>query len=388
MAALVLRESWRSFSANKQLETAATLAFYGFLSLMPLLLLAVFLLGLVLDSSEQALAGLRSATASLFPAFNEDILNDLMRLAGQRAWGVVNLALLIWSMTPFAGAMRHSMELIFKSERRLHFFKAKLLDMAAVLTLLVLFLALVALRVYGGFPGAGIGVLRNAAQATGCFGAMFFIYTVFSPPGVRLGHKLLGAAAATALLLVIRPLFGLLLHFNPNFGYAFGSLKAIFLLLVWVYYTFAVLLFGAEIMANARRRESLVLRALFAGGPMSGSRLVERFVRHLAPGETLFHEGDAGASMYYVTAGTVDLRKGARLLKTAQAGDYFGELSMLLQAPRTASALAGPDGARLVAVTQENFDTLLRENPEIVQAILKEMALRLKTTSERIVTGP
>jgi CRP-like cAMP-binding protein len=62
-------------------------------------------------------------------------------------------------------------------------------------------------------------------------------------------------------------------------------------------------------------------------------------------------------------------------------GEFFGEMSMLIQTERTAAAAAGPDGARVVAITRDNFDAILRENPDVVLTILREMALRLKATS-------
>ena len=57
---------------------------------------------------------------------------------------------------------------------------------------------------------------------------------------------------------------------------------------------------------------------------------------------------------------------------------------MLLSAPRTATATAATPDTRLVVISHDNFDMILRENPGIVQKILKEMASRLKTTNERI----
>ena len=65
-------------------------------------------------------------------------------------------------------------------------------------------------------------------------------------------------------------------------------------------------------------------------------------------------------------------------------GGYFGEMSMLLDAPRTATAEGGPDGAELVEVARGNFDVLLRENPEIVQRLLRELADRLRRTNEQL----
>ncbi|MCX6996723.1 MAG: cyclic nucleotide-binding domain-containing protein, partial [Kiritimatiellaeota bacterium] len=191
-------------------------------------------------------------------------------------------------------------------------------------------------------------------------------------------------------LAVMRPLFELLLRFNPSYGYAFGSLKAIFLLIIWVYYTFAALLFGAEVMAAAWRRETLVLRGLFGEtGARDGvaAGLLDRFAQELPAGRVIFREGDPDGAMFYLLSGAVALTKNGQALRTMQAGEYFGEMSMLLGLPRTATATVAGAAARVVPINRGNFDTILRENPGVVKKILKEMALRLKATSEQL-RGP
>lgn len=391
---LVLRESVVSFGANRGLESAATLAYYGFLSLMPFLLLCFFVLGLVLGSSEEILLGVESVMTDLFPSFHRGILVDLTNLTRTKVWGVVSVVVLLWSMTPFAGALRSSVYRIFKTDRRLKFLKAKLVDATAILALMTLFTALVAWRVFVTVRhtfNVDVPLVGRVLEAALPFAATLLvlasIYAWFAPVRPRRAHVLAGATVATVLLSAMRPLFGLLLEFNPNYGYAFGSLKAMFVLIVWVYYTFAVILFGAEVMCNARRKEALLLRGLFLGLPLPRGgnwRLVDRFVRRVEPGEVLFREGDRGSEMFYVQAGAVELRKGGRPLLTVKPGGYFGELSMLIDTPRTAEAVGLEPGTALIVVTQDNLDTLLRENPAIVRSILKEMAQRLKNTSERI----
>ena len=391
-ALLVARESLRSFGANRNLETAATLAYYGFLSLMPLLLLVIFVLGLFLQSAD-AMAEMAGLLKDIFPTFNEAILVDLQKLASTKVWGAISVVVLVWSMTPFAGAVRSALFRIFKSDRKLHFMKAKLVDVSAVLMLLVLMVGMVAGKVYMAalnfasvqvpFVSRALGALVPLVLTVAVI-ALFYI--VFAP--VRLRRRLLiaGAVTTTILLSIIRPVFGLVLQFNPNYGYAFGSLKAIFLLIVWVYYTFAVVLLGAEVMANASRKEALLLRGLFLGAapPRGSERLVERFVRTLAEGEPLFREGETGNEMFYVAEGSVSLAKGERVLRVMNKGDYFGEMSMLTGAARTATATASAPDTRVVAISQDNFDTILRENPAIVRSILKEMAMRLQQTSEMV----
>lgn len=386
MPRLVLLESVRSFGANRNLESAATLAYYGFLSLMPLLLLAIFALGLVLRSSEQVMPALGAALSELFPTFNLELLAELQALAARKVWGVVSVVVLLWSMTPFAAAARSIILRTFKTEQRLHVVKAKLLDVAAILVLLTLFLALVLLKVL--VPASAMARLGGPVLPfLLTLLALAFVYAVFAPVRLARVEWLAGAAVATVLLSAMRPAFGLLLQYNPDFGYAFGSLKAIFLLIVWVYYTFAVLLFGAEVVANTRRREALVLRRFLLDGP--GARpvrpaLLDRFVQRLEKDEQLFREGDEGHDLYVVLQGAISLRRGGRELAVIQVGDYFGEMSMLLDAPRSASAVAVEPDTQVIAVSGANFDVLLREHPTLVRRMLKEMAERLRVTNEKV----
>ena len=392
-AGFVVSEAFKAYLANRNLESAATLAYYGFLSLMPLLLLLFFLFSLVLRSSESVLGAMANLTAQLFPAFNQDILTDLLALSQSKAWGLAGIVALVWSMTPFAAAIRTAMERIFRSDVRLQFWKAKALNLAAVLGILVTFVGLVGWKMFltvhplaERLPAGLANLLGSGAPFLITLAVLAFFYLVFAPVRLRRAHLFAGALAAAGLLTAIRPLFGWFLRVNPDYGYAFGSLKAIFLLLIWVYYTFAAVLLGAEIMAALRRKEALLLRGLFApvrpgGRARISAALLEPFTRTAGPGEPLFREGEAGAEMYYVLEGGVALTKGGQTLRTMGPGDFFGEMSMLIQTERTAGAAAGPDGARLAAITRDNFDMILRENPGIVLAILREMATRLKTTS-------
>jgi CRP-like cAMP-binding protein len=88
--------------------------------------------------------------------------------------------------------------------------------------------------------------------------------------------------------------------------------------------------------------------------------------------------------MFFVVSGAIIISRNNKMIRTMKRGDYFGEMSMLLNAPRTATVKALEDNTRIVAISQENFETILRESPEVVLAILKEMTLRLKLTDESI----
>ncbi|MCU0583979.1 MAG: cyclic nucleotide-binding domain-containing protein, partial [Syntrophales bacterium] len=55
--------------------------------------------------------------------------------------------------------------------------------------------------------------------------------------------------------------------------------------------------------------------------------------------------------MFYILSGAVRILRKGQLLREMAAGDYFGEMAMLIQAPRTAAAVAASPDTRLVVIS-------------------------------------
>jgi len=388
-----MKESVRSFIRNQNLANAATMAYYGSLSLMPLLLLVIFVLSLVMQSSEEVLTGMERVTSQLFPVSGDVILKDLLTLSQQKVWGIVSIVILLWSVTPFAGAMRRTVYMIFRSGRKIHFFKAKLLDVAAIVGVLLLFVLLASGKVLQSLvslknlPDLSLfdGIGRWLVTFLVTLGVIAFFFTVFTPVRLKRRNLWVGSLVTVFLLSAIKPLFGLILRFNPDYGYAFGSMKTIFLIIVWVYYTCAVMLYGAELMAAIRRHEALLLRGLFlekGNDRAAAHRLLGRFVFEYARGDTIFKQGDPGDCMYYMLEGEISIQRHGQELAVMCHGDYFGEMSMLLGSPRAADAKVISETVEVVVISQDNFDAILREDVRIVKGMLKKMAARLVAADE------
>jgi CRP-like cAMP-binding protein len=103
-------------------------------------------------------------------------------------------------------------------------------------------------------------------------------------------------------------------------------------------------------------------------------------------GKDLFIEGQVGTEMYVIQAGTVEIykknRKGEeKILATLEKGDFFGEMSILEDVPRTASARAKTD-CELVRINQTTFDEMLRHNAEIAVRMLRKLSRRLRETTK------
>jgi membrane protein len=137
------------------------------------------------------------------------------------------------------------------------------------------------------------------------------------------------------------------------------------------------MLAGAEVMANMKRKEALLFRGLFFDHK-TGRKIPNKFVKVFEIGEVVFKEGEIGQEMYYILSGAAAVNKGGKVLRVIREGDYFGEIAMLLNVPRTATITVVEADTRLVCISHENFEILLRENPNIVLDILKEMSARLK----------
>jgi CRP-like cAMP-binding protein len=97
----------------------------------------------------------------------------------------------------------------------------------------------------------------------------------------------------------------------------------------------------------------------------------------VAPGSVIFSAGDTGREMYVVRTGSVDLKIGDTLLESVGPGGILGELALVDPAPRSASAVAGPD-CTLVRIDQAAFDDLVRRVPGLALEVMRVMARRLR----------
>jgi CRP-like cAMP-binding protein len=59
-------------------------------------------------------------------------------------------------------------------------------------------------------------------------------------------------------------------------------------------------------------------------------------------------------------------------------GDYFGEVSLVDGLPRSATVVAGPDGLTTFALSALSFAPVVKENPDVAQALLKALAARVR----------
>ena len=112
------------------------------------------------------------------------------------------------------------------------------------------------------------------------------------------------------------------------------------------------------------RLEVLEKVPLFAGlsRRQLGKLLVKFFEKEYGSGETIFNEGDPGKALFIILAGRGSIcravNEGEELLATLGPGSYFGELALIDDQPRFASARA-PEAARLLILYRSDFEGLM-----------------------------
>jgi small-conductance mechanosensitive channel len=114
-------------------------------------------------------------------------------------------------------------------------------------------------------------------------------------------------------------------------------------------------------------------------------RLIECGYRHrLKAGEILFREGDPGNAFHIILAGTVEVfvEKMDKHLTQLEAGDFFGELSLMLGIPRTATVRACQE-TTLFTVNHKGFKQLLHTYPHVSEVIIQTLASRQSELAAR-----
>ena len=104
-------------------------------------------------------------------------------------------------------------------------------------------------------------------------------------------------------------------------------------------------------------------------------------------GTVIFRQGDAGDEMFVVSRGRVRLTLGSegheREIAMCGPGDFFGELSLLRDAPRTASAVAVEDSTLLV-IGRDVFAMMVQDDLDIVFRMMNTQGRRLTEANEPV----
>jgi membrane protein len=274
------RDLWQKFFADRGTHLAAMIAYFALLSFVPLMFLALSLLGLTGRADESSF--LVREIKNTLPGTPIDRILGLVHSVQRNAatLGIVGGAALLWASLSLFSVLESAFNIVYGRPNRSFLHGKGLASLLMIGSLVTLFVALLAgslgvavLREYApGFISSSITayVLSIAVSLVGVFVFLVSCYYFLTNAELSVREVLPGAILATIVLeatFQVLPLYQRYADLNPGLR-AFGAPA---ILLVWLYVMANVIVFGAELnWWRVHRRQDGTAREL-AAASQSGS---------------------------------------------------------------------------------------------------------------------
>jgi membrane protein len=275
-ALAVLRRTLVSFYDDQMTHHAAALTYYGLMSLFPIVLLGLSLLGLLGQYPEtfDAIVGyLRDVAPASVVTPLEGSLRGALQSKGTAATTLaISVVVALYGATGCLEAARRALNVVFEIENGRSFVRRKAVDIASTFVLLALAVVSVILVFVGGrfaddllgFIGLGptaVEVWSVARWPAAVLLAMFafgFVYYVTPDVQQRAFRWVTpGAAVGVVLWLLASVAFSTYVSRVADVGAIYGAFTGVILLVGWMWLTNVAMLFGAELNAEIEREEEL-----------------------------------------------------------------------------------------------------------------------------------
>ena len=265
---IIIADSIRAFSYDKCVTMAAAISFYALFSLLPLMFLLFSFIGFILGTETWLLERTLEFVKESLPYLSNAIVEDVKGLvANRKVFGWLGVILLIWSAEFVILALRDAMNLIFGKEEKMGFIKARLVVWGTFFIWCVVFLISIGLPVAAEIlsrvkiAALGIDISYYLAKsitfkyflpAVIMVIAVACIFKIMLGKNIKIRHAILGSMIFSVLWEAAKHLFALYLAHFGSFNKMYGSLGAIMIMLLWIFYSAIILLFSAEFIASVK----------------------------------------------------------------------------------------------------------------------------------------
>jgi membrane protein len=289
-----LKAAFQRFQADEMMDRAAGLTYYSLLSLFPALLFAVAVLGvfgqegLIIDTADY----LKDAGA---PSETIDAVTSALESAqSQRSTAitalVIGLALSLNAASSAFGAVGRALNRAWRVDEGRGIARRKLNDLLWTLVVIVLALiTFVLIFLGGGLASDVLGLLGLGETAAGIWRVVrwpaallvaMLIYAIvyYAAPNVevrRFRWITPGAVFGVLTTIVASGLFFVYVSNFSSYSATYGAFAAVVILLVWMWLTNVVMLFGAELNAAIDVRRSPALPRGYEGPPLPAKEPAE-----------------------------------------------------------------------------------------------------------------
>lgn len=253
----------KSFLRDDCLNLAENISFGALLAIIPIGMMMVSIAGYFLGGSADAFDRVVAMATNILPVGRDTFVANLESILAQRSsLGIVGVGFLVFIATILTSSVERSLDIVFKAVRRRNFFHSRLLGIALIFWITLLFsLPTMAQILEGLLARTGFNFPLSELMAGKAFfmlvAFLAYVMTVVVIPNrkVYIRYAVVGGVVFAVGIGVAKFLFRWYMLFAiTRYNIIFGSLAAAVLLVVWIYYLSVVLLFTAELVAELQDR--------------------------------------------------------------------------------------------------------------------------------------
>lgn len=395
--------SWRLFTKNGLQNHAAATAFYFMLSATPLLLLLTYGTQWLARLAETSVP----ATMMLAALYDQLHLESLTKMGfiparTQLAAGGVGLLTLLLASRGLVNAIHGAFKVIFPAEDRRRFVISWSLPLLIIpvaflmLGVAVSIQAVLNFFVQNDLLGVGQTLfykgLNYLLSFTMIWALIFAAYWRLPRRHPPTRTTAVIALLSTLALLAILVLFGLFFDVD-KYRTLYGAVGGVVFVLIGAFFACAAFYFWAQCLFALGKVDVAALEKLFLGGAGEGAskleayvfgradRLLDKYGKTFAPGETLIREGDTSKTAFFLYGGRVGIHKeingSIKKLGVLGEGELFGEMAYLLGETRTATITAETEVV-VLALPPEMLEELMRYSAPLSRRIIDTLCQRLQ----------
>jgi len=256
---------WKEIGKDRVFGRAAELSYYFLLALFPLLIFLTSVIGIIMGSGTGTRHALFNYLARIMPPSAFQLLDTTMyEVSTSSGGGKISFGLLaaLWAASNGLSAITDSLNAAYDLEESRPWWKQRLVAIGLTIALSVLIVSALLLVIAGGNIGEGVAnhwgfgpafaIAWKIIQWPVVFAALVLAFALiyyFAPDFHDQAWQWLtpGAAIGVVLWLLVSFGFRVYLQFFDSYSKTYGSLGAVIVLMLWLYFTGAAVLIGGEI---------------------------------------------------------------------------------------------------------------------------------------------
>ena len=250
---------FKSFFDDECFAMSANIAFCALLSVIPLTMIMVSIAGYFLGSSEEVFGQIVDGVIGVIPIGRKEFVANMESLMRQRSsLGLVGVLFLVFIATILVGSIERAFDKIFRSVKRRNFFHSRLIGIALIFWITLLFFIPTMARILEGLlKDYGFNFPLSGYLTTDIFTLVmaflaFLVATVVIPnQKVYARYTFWGAIIFSLGVIIAKVIFRWYMGMAiTRYNLIYGSFTAAVLLIVWIYYLANIMLFSAEVVAK------------------------------------------------------------------------------------------------------------------------------------------